>query len=208
MQRNIVETMMGAVVLLVAIGFMFFFYRTTDIGPASGGYELRANFSKIDGLTTGSPVRIGGVKVGQVTSFELDRNNYQAVVHMTIEDGVKIPADTAAVINSDGLLGGKFMTLEPGSDDEMIAAGGRVEYTQSTPSLEQLLGQVIFSLTKEKSGETSSKEEAPAPEAQMPEVSPAAETPEASTEAEPAEAPPAAETPDSAPETETEPVTP
>lgn len=208
MQRNAVETMMGAVVLLVAIGFLFFFYRTTDIGPASGGYELRANFSKIDGLTTGAPVRISGVKVGQVTGFELDRDNYQAVVRMAIDDGVKVPADTAAVINSDGLLGGKFMTLEPGSDEEMLASGGRVEYTQSTPSIEQLLGQVIFSLTKEKGGdkEDAKEEETAAPAAAE---SSAPETPAAETPAAAPETPAATEQPaTAAPEAEAQPATP
>jgi phospholipid/cholesterol/gamma-HCH transport system substrate-binding protein len=149
MQRNIAETAMGAVVLLVAGAFMFFFYRTTDIAPTTG-YELTANFSKIDGLENGSPVRIGGVKVGQVTGFELDRENFQAIVRMNIESDIQLPADTGAVITSSGLLDGKFMTLEPGADEETLKPGDRIEYTQSTPSLEQMLGQVIFSLTNDK----------------------------------------------------------
>lgn len=151
MQRNMAETVLGAVVLLVAAGFLFFFYRTTDIKPVSG-YEVTASFSKIDGLESGSPVRISGVKVGQVLDFSLDPENYTAIVRMNIADGVKLPKDTAAVISSGGLLDGKFMTLEPGADEEMLEPGGRIEYTQSTPSLEQLLGQVVFSLTKEKDG--------------------------------------------------------
>lgn len=158
MQRNVIETVMGAVVLVVAGGFLFFFYRTTDIHPATG-YDLSAHFSKIDGIEAGAPVRISGVKVGQVTSFTLDPKTYQAVVHMNINNDVQVPTDTAAVIASGGLLDGKFMTLQPGNDDEMLKAGGVIEYTQSTPSLEQLLGQVIFSLTKDK------KEDAGAPPA-------------------------------------------
>lgn len=161
MQRNIVETILGAVVLLVAGSFLFFFYRTTDIKPTAG-YELTAHFSKIDGLETGSPVRISGVKVGQVTSFDLDPDTYQAVVRLNIQDSVHLPKDTAAVVASAGMLDGKFMTLEPGSDEEMLGAGDRIRYTQSTPSLEQLLGQVIFSLNKD------SKEEKPAPPAAGP----------------------------------------
>lgn len=162
MQRNIVETFLGGAVLTVAAGFLIFFYRTTDIKPATG-YEISANFSKIDGLQTGSPVRISGVKVGQVVDFKLDPENYTAVVTMNIDDGIKVPKDTAAVIASAGLLDGKFMTLEPGSDEEMLEPGGHLDYTQSTPSLEQLLGQVIFSLTKEKSDEKPSGQTA-APE--------------------------------------------
>lgn len=149
MQRNVVETILGAVVLLIAGGFLFFFQKTAEIRH-DGGYEISAAFNKIDGLETGSPVRISGVKVGQVTSFKLNPDTYQAEVTMSINDGIKIPKDTAAVIASAGLLDGKFMTLEPGSDDEVLPAGGKIEYTQSTPSLEQLLGQVIFSLTDKK----------------------------------------------------------
>jgi phospholipid/cholesterol/gamma-HCH transport system substrate-binding protein len=149
MQRNSVETILGAVVLLVAGAFLLFFYRTTDIRP-SNGYTLTARFTKIDGLQTGAPVRVSGVKVGQVTGFTLDPKSYAAVVTMNVNDNVRLPKDTAAVVASAGLLDGKFMTLEPGSDEEMLKPGDRVAYTQSTASLEQLLGQVIFSLNKDK----------------------------------------------------------
>jgi phospholipid/cholesterol/gamma-HCH transport system substrate-binding protein len=149
MQKNIVETIMGAVVLLVAGGFLLFFYKTTDIRPSSG-YELTAAFSKIDGLDSGSPVRISGVKIGQVLDFKLDPKNFRAIVRMNINDGVRLPKDTAAVIASSGLLDGKFMTLEPGADEDFLEPGDQIEFTQSTPGLEQLLGQVIFSLNKEK----------------------------------------------------------
>ena len=149
MKRNIVETILGAVVLLVAGGFLFFFYKTTDIKPATG-YELTAEFDHVDGLEPGAPVRVSGVKVGQVLGFDLDPKNYRALVRMNIRNGVELPTDSSAVIASAGLLDGKFMTLQPGSDDEMLKAGGKINFTQSTASLEQLLGQVIFSLTKGK----------------------------------------------------------
>lgn len=184
MQRNIVETVMGAVVLLVAGGFLIFFSRTTDIS-SGGGYEITANFSKIDGLATGAPVRVSGVKVGQVSGFELDPKTYQAVVRMSIDADVKLPTDTAAVVAGAGLLDGKFMSLEPGSDDEVLQNGSKIEYTQSTPSLEQLLGQVIFSLTKEKKDDGAAAPAAApaaaattsAPAAASPEAAPAAEEP-------------------------------
>ena len=148
MQRNIVETGMGALVLAVAAGFAFFFHTTAQIG-GKDGYELKARFSKIDGLENGSPVKVSGVKVGRVLGFSLDPESYQAEVRLSIENSVRLPRDTAAGIASAGLLDGKFLTLEPGADDEMLNAGDFIEYTQSTPGLEQLLGQVIFSMTKD-----------------------------------------------------------
>lgn len=166
MQRNIAETVLGFVVLVVAAGFLFFFQR--NVGAQGGdGYALTALFNKIDGLQVGSPVRVSGVDVGKVTAFRLNPDNYQAEVVIDVRNDVKLPRDTAAVIASAGLLDGKFMTLEPGADEEFLEAGGRIEYTQSTPSLEQLLGQVIFSLTSDK------EKQAPA----APAGAPAAATP-------------------------------
>ena len=157
MQRNIAETILGAVVLVVAAGFLVFFQRTAEIG-ASDGYEIVAAFSKIDGLETGSPVRISGIKVGQIASFRLNPETYQAEVTMNINNDIKLPRDTAAVIASAGLLDGKFMTLEPGGDEEYLGPGDRIDYTQATLSLEQLLGQVVFSLTKDEKETTETTE--------------------------------------------------
>lgn len=148
MQRNIVETIMGAVVLLVAALFAVFFARTADVSP-TGGYELSAKFNKIDGLDVGAPVRLSGIKVGSITGFDLDEKTYQAIVRMNIREDIKLPADTAAIVSSAGLLDGKFMTLQPGGEEEVLEPGDTIAYTQSTPSLEQLLGQVIFSLNKQ-----------------------------------------------------------
>lgn len=145
MRRNVIETVLGGVVLAVAAFFLAFAYKSADLRKVQG-YELTANFSSITGLQSGADVRISGVKVGSVSSLTLDPKSYQAVVHLSIDNTVKLPKDTAAVIASESLLGGKFLSLEPGGDPDVIKPNGRVEYTQSTPGLEQLLGQVIFSL--------------------------------------------------------------
>ncbi len=156
MHRNIAETVLGAVVLLVAAGFMVLFSKNADLTPTSG-YVVKANFSKIDGLETGSPVKISGVKVGQVVDFSLDPQRYRAVVRMNIDNGIKLPVATAAVISSAGLLDGKFMSLVPGIEEDYMQAGDTITQTQASPSLEELLGKYIFSQTDTK------KSEAPAP---------------------------------------------
>lgn len=145
MRRNMIETVLGAVVLVVAAFFLVFAYTSADLRRVEG-YPLTADFSSIAGLTNGSDVRISGVKVGTVTGLTLNGETYQAVVHMSIDPGIKLPQDTAALVASESLLGGKFLALEPGGDEQTIPAGGRIQYTQSSPGLEQLLGQVIFSL--------------------------------------------------------------
>lgn len=164
MQKNLVETILGAVVLLVAGLFVAFFYKTTDIRPATG-YELKATFSKIDGLDAGSAVRIGGVKIGSVTGLELDPKTYRAVVRFNVKSEVQIPKESDAKVASEGLLGGKFLELQPGGSDEMMAPGDEIALTQDSVSLEDLLGRFIFSATKEKDGADKTGGKKPAAEA-------------------------------------------
>lgn len=160
MQRNAVETMLGAFVLLVAIVFVIFFQKTTDMQTADG-YELKAKFSQINGLERGAPVRVSGVNVGKIIDFELDPETYLAIVTMHINNDVELPYDTAAMINSASLLGGKYMALEPGGDIDMLQAGDMIEFTQSTPGLEALLGHAIYNMSG--GDNDSDSDSAPAP---------------------------------------------
>jgi phospholipid/cholesterol/gamma-HCH transport system substrate-binding protein len=144
-QRNISDLIAGAVVLAVAVGFLG--YAVANTGHiAGGGYTLYAKFEHIDGLSEGSDVRLAGVKVGTVSSQQIDPKTYQAVVAFTVADNIKLPKDSSVSITSDGLLGGKYMDVEPGGDTAMIPPGGTMTITQSSISLEQLLGKFIFSV--------------------------------------------------------------
>lgn len=160
MNHNIIETAMGAVVLGAAGIFLVFAMKTADV-DTSTGYPLTASFANASGLLVGSDVRIGGVEIGKVSALKLDPASYQAVATLTIEDNVKLPDDSSATIRSESLMGGKFLALEPGGSEKMLEAGGKIEFTQSTPDLEQMLGQAIFSMSQNKSGDS-----APAPAAQ------------------------------------------
>ena len=145
MKRNVIETVLGAVVLAIAILFLAYSYSSADIG-STDGYEVQANFSSIGGLGVGDKVVISGVKVGSVSRIALDKENYVAEVFLDVDKSVKLPEDTAAFISSESLLGGLYMQLEPGAAEDMIEVGGLIEYTQAPQNLEQLLGQFIFSL--------------------------------------------------------------
>ncbi|ASG22096.1 outer membrane lipid asymmetry maintenance protein MlaD [Nitrospirillum viridazoti] len=144
MRSNVIETVLGAVVLVVAAFFLYFAYTTANVRAVSG-YALQARFASTGGLTAGSDVRISGVKVGSVTKAYLDPKTYQAVIEMQIDSQVKLPEDTSAGIASESLLGGKFLNLQPGGEEEMLKPGGRIQYTQSAVNLEDLLGRFIFS---------------------------------------------------------------
>jgi phospholipid/cholesterol/gamma-HCH transport system substrate-binding protein len=146
MKRNPIETLLGAVVLVVAAMFLAFAYSIADL-KAVTGYELKATFLKVGGLERGSDVRISGIDVGTVTAQDLHPETFQAQVTMSIEPGVKLPVDTEASIVSDGLLGGKYVNLVPGRAPEQIAAGGTISKTRDYQSLEDLVGQIIFLAT-------------------------------------------------------------
>jgi phospholipid/cholesterol/gamma-HCH transport system substrate-binding protein len=144
MSRNVIETVMGAVVLVIAALFLFFAYNVSQI-RAVNGYEVTAQFERVDGIREGGDVRISGIKVGSILSQKLDPKTYFAIVRMSIDPHIQLPTDTVAQIASSGLLGDKYMALVPGGADEMIKPGGRIQFTQPAMSLENLIGQYIFS---------------------------------------------------------------
>lgn len=211
MKRSVIETVLGAVVLTVALVFLVFSYSTANVGSVSG-YDLTANFSTIGGLAPGDDVVISGVKVGSVAGVDLDPNTYLARVTMSIDPSVRLPDDTAALISSESLLGGKYLALEPGASEDILPPGGRVQYTQAPQNLEQLLGQFIFSMQKDDDKPASAAPaSAPVPAAPAPSFAPPAQLraePEAPVEeAPPAETPPSEEQ-NSAPESVEEPAHP
>ena len=148
MSRNIIETGMGAIVILVAAVFLVFSYTVSDLRPASG-YDVIAKFNAVDGLTDGSDVRIAGVKVGTVVGERIDQQQYRAVVTMKINNGIELAEDTVVRVSSAGILGGKYVKLEPGSSKTFVKPGGELKNTKDVISLEELLGKVIFLVTGE-----------------------------------------------------------
>lgn len=143
MGKNLVETLMGAVVLVVAGMFLVFAYSTADIRPVRG-YAVTAKFQSIDGVRLGTDVKLAGIKVGSVVGQALDPQTYEAVLTLSIDAHIKLPRDTSAQITSEGLLGGTYIALSPGAEDRMLAAGGEIRHTQSPVNLVQLLGRFIF----------------------------------------------------------------
>jgi phospholipid/cholesterol/gamma-HCH transport system substrate-binding protein len=144
MSRNVIETVMGAVVLVIAAVFLFFAYSSSQVRAVSG-YPLTAKFDRIEGIREGGDVRISGIKVGSIVSQRLDPETFMAVVKMNIDPVIKLSTDTVAEILSSGLLGDKYLALVPGNLDDKIKPGGEIVYTQSPVSLEDLIGKYIFS---------------------------------------------------------------
>ncbi len=148
MKRNVIETVLGAVVLMVAGVFLAFAYNSADLRPIAG-YKITARFNAVDGLTVGSDVRVGGVKIGSVVGQSIDLESYQAVVVMSLRPDISLPDDSVASVSSEGLLGGKYIRLDPGGSEKHLADGGELAETRDIVSLEEMLGKVIFLVTDE-----------------------------------------------------------
>ena len=144
MHRNTLETVMGAIVLLAAVGFVALAYEAADV-KGNGGYEIAAEFGSTGGLSVGDDVRISGIKVGQITAQQLDPITYVAKVSMAIEPTIKIPSDSSARITAASLLGGNYLELMPGAATDTLGAGAVIYDTRDPISLSDLLGKAVFS---------------------------------------------------------------
>ena len=158
MSRNVIETVMGAVVLVVAGFFLFFAYSTSQVHRVNG-YQVSATFTKADGIREGSDVRISGIKVGSVVGQKLDPKTFLAELTLSIDRSVQLPVDTQAQISSSGLLGDKYLSLTPGGEEKNIAPGGRIAQTQPAISIEDMIGQYIFSQSGSKAGSGGEKKD-------------------------------------------------
>jgi phospholipid/cholesterol/gamma-HCH transport system substrate-binding protein len=149
MHRNIIETLVGFLVILIAIAFFAFSYKIADVKKLDKTYELTAKFDQVEGIVVGSDVGISGIKIGTVTDLRLDPTTYYAIMKMAIVDNVKLPTDSSAKIVSEGLLGSKYVSIQAGADSEMLENGDQIQYTQSSINLETLIGKFAFGSPKD-----------------------------------------------------------
>jgi phospholipid/cholesterol/gamma-HCH transport system substrate-binding protein len=151
--RSLAEVLAGAVVLLVAGAFLAYAVTNSGRGGLSGpGVTLTAKFDRIDGLAPGADVRIAGVKVGSVLDQRIDPQSFLAVLTLRVDGNLRLPSDSSAEIASEGLLGGRFVSIVPGGSERIIGDRGEITITQSAVSLENLLGRFIFSMTEGQGG--------------------------------------------------------
>lgn len=163
--RSLAEIAAGAVVLIVAAAFLGYALLhsgragTVMSGPAQ---TFRARFDRIDGIAPGSDVRIAGVKVGSVVDSRIDPQTFLAVLTLRVDGTLRLPEDTSAEVTSDGLLGGKHIALVPGGSERLLRDGGEITITQSSVSLEALLGRFIFSVTQMNQDRQQQQQDGPA----------------------------------------------
>jgi phospholipid/cholesterol/gamma-HCH transport system substrate-binding protein len=145
--------------LFVLLGFAALFFLTTQLpstglklGSAKSGFHVTAEFDNIGDLKVGSPVTMAGVGIGEVDGIRFDPKTYQADVRLRIDSQYKqIPDDSFASIQTQGLLGGKYIGFSPGGSDTYLKDGSRVEQTQSAIVLESLINK-LFANFADKAG--------------------------------------------------------
>ena len=139
--------------LFVLLGFAALLFLTTQLpasglkfGAAKAGYHVTAEFDNIGDLKVGSPVTISGVRVGEVTAIRFDPKDFKAVVTMRMDPQYnQIPDDSFASIQTQGLLGGKYIGLSPGGSDTFLKDGSHIDQTQSAIVLESLINKLFAS---------------------------------------------------------------
>lgn len=161
MHNSLVETLIGGVVIAVAVLFLVFAYTGSGVGSVSG-YDVTARFDRTDGVNVGTDVRLSGIKVGTVSKLGLDPKTYSAVATLTLAENVRLPDDSSVRITSDGLLGNQYLSIEPGGSMQMIKPGGQIENTQGSIDLIGLLGKFAFSPGASGSGGGGAAPAAPA----------------------------------------------
>ncbi len=134
MKSSWVETIVGAIVLCIAMAF-FFFVLNRNEGFSSDSYDLTGLFFTVDGVEVGGDVRMGGVKIGSVKDIALVDETYQVALTVAIDQAYKIPADSEIAIATSGLLGGSFVKVQAGADSQMMNDGDQFIYAQDSVSI-------------------------------------------------------------------------
>ena len=136
---------MGLSVLgIILLAFFIILFSRDDISHKDGGkyYQIYARFNRTDGLMIGDAVRVAGMDVGRVVGAKLD-DNFKAIMTLEVKEAVKLPDDSSAAIVSSGVMGNKYIEIEHGGAEDMIAPGGEFSYTQDAMVLEELIERII-----------------------------------------------------------------
>lgn len=145
MRSNTFETFIGAIVIILAVSFLFYSFSITD-NNSEGTYQIKATFNRIDGIQIGSDVRLSGIKIGSVAKSSLNQTTYEADLVLVIDDLIYIPDDSSAKITMDGLLGSNYISIEPGGSDIYLTENDYLLYTQGSIDLIGLVGEALFSV--------------------------------------------------------------
>jgi phospholipid/cholesterol/gamma-HCH transport system substrate-binding protein len=150
MKKYSMETIVG---IFVVLGLLGVGYMTVNLGNFSfftdRSYSLFARFSSVAGLRVGSPVEMFGIEVGQVDGLSMDQEEQLAVVQLKIKNGIKVFDDAFASIKTAGLIGDKYVQLDPGGAGDLLSPGGTILETTAPLDIEELISKYAFGNVEE-----------------------------------------------------------
>jgi phospholipid/cholesterol/gamma-HCH transport system substrate-binding protein len=145
MQKYTMETLVG---IFLVFGLLCIGYMTLKLGHVSllgdNSYSLFARFTSVTGLRVGSPVYMLGIEIGRVEQLTMDQESQKAVVEVRIKNGLKIYDDAIASIKTEGLIGDKYLSIDPGGGGALLASGGTITETQPAVDVTDLIGKYAF----------------------------------------------------------------
>lgn len=144
---KIFETIVGFVVIIFVVGFLFFINNFYNI-KTSSYINLIAKFDNADGINVGTDIKISGIKVGKVASVGLDKNVFRAIIGLNVDSKIPIPIDSIAMIRTNGLMGSRYIEIEIGGDDKFMQNNYTFRTTQSSLLIEDLIGKFILNIGK------------------------------------------------------------
>ena len=143
MTLEIRNTLVGSLVVIVGALLLIYSSRS-GVSDMNGGYQLKAIYQSVDGVSVGTNVMLTGIKVGEVTKLDYVPDGHRASLTMRIEGNIKLPIDSVAMIISSGMLGGKYIKLEPGGEIDNLGDGDHFEYVQDAIIFEELLEKIVL----------------------------------------------------------------
>ena len=147
MKYSLIETFMGFSVIIVAIFFLFFGL-SLEKNITAKYISISAIFENVSGLSVGDKVKISGISVGKITSFKLEKDEFEVMVELEVDKEINIPDDSTAKISSSSLFGGKFLEIIPGSSETFLKNKSIIYDTQTSLSFTDMIGKMIMSSGK------------------------------------------------------------
>ena len=140
MRVNLIEVFLGLLVVLASIGFLALLYIKVDFFSLKDeSFSLTAKFDNINGILAGSSVKMAGIDIGSVKKIDIDLFTFEAVITMDFKDKYQFPDDSEASIQSDGLLGGSYVSIIPGGSEVFLSNKQEIAFTQGSTSLINLM---------------------------------------------------------------------
>jgi len=146
MKKYAMETAVG---IFVVIGLFCVGYMTVKLGNVGflgdDSYSLLARFTSVSGLRAGSSIQMLGIEIGRVDKLTMDQENQMAVVKFRINKGINIYDDAIASIKTEGLIGDRYVSIDPGGGtDELLQPGGIITETESPTDIQELISKYAF----------------------------------------------------------------